>query len=223
MAKIYWAGQSCFEISVSNGKENSAQIVIDPFNEAGGLKVPKLSADVLLISHDHPDHNYTKNVKPAGDKDYFLINGPGEYEVKGVFIRGISAFHDDVQGKSKGKVTIYTIEAEGLKICHLSDLGQPQLTDDQLEEIGHVDILMIPVGGGGFTIDGQGASKIISQIEPKIVVPMHYALPGLKMKLDDVSKFLKAMGKNSVTPQEKLQIKEKDLSKDGMEIVTLLP
>ncbi len=220
MAKIIWAGQSCFQLSVSGGKDNSAEIVIDPFNENGGLKIPKFSADVLMITHDHPDHNYTKNIKG----DYFLINGPGEYEVKGVFIQGILGFHDNNQGKERGRVTIYIIEVEGLRFCHLSDLGQSELTNEQLEKIGHIDVLMIPVGGGGFTIDGQGASKIIAQIEPKIVIPMHYQLPGLKMKLDEASKFLKAMGKNSsVTPQDKLQVKANTLSKEGMEIVVLLP
>jgi len=219
MAKVTWLGQSCFQISVSSSKDNSAEIVIDSFNANGGLKVKKLDADVLLVTHDHPDHNYKENIKG----NYFLISGPGEYEVKGVFIRGIPGFHDNVQGKEKGKITMYTIEAEGIKFCHLSDLGQAELTDDQLEEIDGVDVLMVPVGGAGLTIDGQGASKIIAQIEPKIVIPMHYHLPGLKMKLEDVSKFLKAMGKNSVVPQEKLQVKLNTLPKEGMEVVTLLP
>ncbi len=173
-----------------------------------------------MVSHDHPDHNYIKNVKG----EYFLITGPGEYEIKGVFIRGINGFHDNEEGKKRGRITIFTIEAEGLIFCHLSDLGQEQLTDEQLEEIGNVDVLMIPVGGGGFTIDGATAHKIISQIEPKIVIPMHYHLPGLKMKLDDVTKFTKAMGKNSsIVPQEKLQVKANTLPKEGMEIVILQP
>ncbi|MFA5877846.1 MAG: MBL fold metallo-hydrolase [Candidatus Staskawiczbacteria bacterium] len=217
MAKITWSGHSCFQLNISSSKDNSAQIVIDPFNENGGLKVPKLEADVLVITHDHPDHNSTKNIKG----EYFLINGPGEYDIKGISIRGISAFHDNVQGKEKGRVTIFTFEGEDMRFCHLSDFGQSELTNEQLEEIGEVDILMIPVGGGGFTLDGNGASKIISQIEPKIVLPMHYHLPGLKMKLDGVDKFLKAMGKNSVTPQDKLQVKQSTLPKEGMEIVLL--
>jgi L-ascorbate metabolism protein UlaG (beta-lactamase superfamily) len=219
MAKITWAGQSCFQINISNSKDHSANIVIDPFNENGGLKVLKTSADIVMITHDHPDHNCVKYIKG----EYFLVSGPGEYEVKGVFIKGIPAFHDDLQGKEKGKITIYAFEAEGIKFCHLSDLGQSQLTNEQLEEIGSVDVLMVPVGGGGFTVDGQAASKIISQIEPKIVIPMHYHLPGLKMKLDDTSKFLKAMGKNSIVPQEKLQVKLSTLPKEGMEVVVLMP
>lgn len=226
MAKITWSGISCFEISVSNSKDHSSQIVIDPFGENYGLKVPKLEADILLVTHDHPDHNNVKAVKPIakeGGGKAILITGPGEYEISSIFIKGIPAFHDNEQGKEKGRITIYTIEAEGIRFCHLGDLGQAQLTDQQLEEIGQVDVLMLPVGGGGFTITGQEASKIISQIEPKIVIPMHYHLPKLKIKLDGVEKFLKAMGKNSITPQEKLQVKSNTLPKDGMEIVVLMP
>src|SRR3989338_7263196 len=128
MAKITWAGQSCFQISVSNGKDHSADIVIDPFDEKLGLKVPSFSADILLVTHQHYDHNN--------------------------------------KGKERGLNTIYTIEAEDMRLCHLGDFGQQQLTDEQLELIGKVDILMIPVGGT-FTINSSEAAKVIGQIEPK--------------------------------------------------------
>lgn len=224
MAKINWAGQSCFQISVSNSRDHSANIVIDPFDEKTGLKIPNFSADILLVTHQHYDHNNIKAVKPAcaGGGAPFLIDGPGEYEVKEVFIKGIPAYHDDKEGKEKGENTIYTIEAEGLRFCHLGDLGQKQLTDEQLEKIGNVDILMIPVGGE-FTISSQDAQRIISQIEPRIIIPMHYELPKLKIKLDDVGKFLKVMGKNSIVPQDKFAIKHNTLPKDGTEIVVLQP
>ncbi len=218
MAKVYFAGNSCFQISVSNSKDHSADIVIDPFDQETGLKLPNLSADILLITHQHHDHNNVKGVKGYP----FVADSPGEYEIKEVFIRGIPAFHDDKEGKEKGRNTIYTIEAEGLKFCHLGDLGQKELTDEQLEKIGAVDVLMIPVGGE-YTISCNEAGKIISQIEPKIVIPMHYALPKLKSDLDDVSKFLKAMGKPSVVPQDKLIVKISTMPKDGMEIVVLQP
>ena len=218
MAKIYWAGQSCFQISVSNSKDHSADIVIDPFDEKLGLKLPNLSADIVLVTHEHFDHNNVKDVKG----DPFVIRGPGEYEVKGVFVQGIPSFHDDKEGKEKGQNTIYVIEAEELRFCHLGDLGQKQLTDEQLEKIDRVDVLMIPVGGGP-TLSSVEAQKVISEIEPKIVIPMHYALPKMKLDLDDVAKFLKAMGKNSVVPQEKLVVKTSTLPKDGMEIVILQP
>ncbi len=218
MAKLTWSGQSCFQLSVSNSKDHSAQVVIDPFSEETGLKVPNLSADILLVTHEHKDHSNIKVVKG----DPFLIQNPGEYEVKGVFVKGIPAFHDDVQGKERGASVIYTVEAEDLRFCHLGDIGQKELTNDQIEAIGDIDVLMIPVGGT-YTISSQEAVKIISQIEPKIVVPMHYSIPGLKIKLDDVSKFLKAFGKNSVVSQEKLQIKASALPKDGTDVAVLLP
>lgn len=218
MAKIYWAGQSCFQISVSNSKDHSADIVIDPFDKTIGLKLPNLSANILLVTHNHPDHNNIKDIKGTP----FLIQEPGEYEVSGVFIQGIPSFHDDKNGKEKGQNTIYVIEAEGMRFCHLGDLGQNQLTDNQLEKIDEVDILMIPVGGE-YTISSVEAQKIISQIEPKVVIPMHYALPNLKFKLDSVSKFLKTMGKDSVVPQSKFIVKTSTLSSNGMEIVVLQP
>jgi L-ascorbate metabolism protein UlaG (beta-lactamase superfamily) len=219
MAKITWAGQSCFQISVSNSRDNSADIVIDPFDdEKLGIKLPNFSADILLVTHNHHDHNNIKGVKG----EPFIAQGPGEYEVRGVFIKGIPSFHDDKNGKEKGQNTIYTIEAEGLKFCHLGDLGQKELTDEQVDKIGSIDILMIPVGGG-FTISSTEAQKIIGQIEPLIVIPMHYALPKLKIELDDVTKFLKAMGKPSVAPQDKLVVKNSTMPKGGMEIVVLNP
>jgi len=219
MAKIQWAGQSCFQISVSNSKDHSADIVIDPFDESTGLKVPNFSADILLVTHNHPDHNNVKDVKGTP----FLIQEPGEYEVKEVFIKGIQAFHDDSNGKERGQSTIYLIEAEEMRFCHLGDLGQKQLTDEQLEKIDSVDVLIIPAGGI-YTIDSSSAQKIISQIEPKIVIPMHYALPKLKIKLDEVSKFLKTMGKPSVVPQDKFVVKVSTLPKEEeMEIVVLQP
>ena len=219
MAKIYWAGQSCFHISVSNYKDHSAEIVIDPFSEDIGLKLPSLSADIVLVTHDHDDHNNVKGIKG----NPFTIDGPGEYEVKDVFIQGIPSFHDDKEGKEKGLNTIYVFEVEEMRFCHLGDIGQKELTDAQLERIGHVDVLMIPVGGAGYTISSSEAQKIISQIEPGIIIPMHFNLPKLKLTLDEVSKFLKAMGKDTPTPQDKLVIKSSALTKDGMEIVVLQP
>jgi len=203
----------------SNSRDHSADIVIDPFDEEKtGLKLPNLSADIVLVTHDHHDHNNVKGVKG----DPFVIQGPGEYEVKEVFIRGIPSFHDDKEGKEKGLNTIYVFEAEDLKFCHMGDFGQKLLTDEQLEKIDGIDVLMIPVGGE-YTIDSSTAQKIISQIEPKIVIPMHYALPKSKDKLDDVAKFLKTMGKPSIVAQDKFVVKASTLSEGVTEIVVLQP
>ncbi|MBI2042430.1 MAG: MBL fold metallo-hydrolase [Candidatus Nealsonbacteria bacterium] len=215
---ISWHGQSFFQIVAARAKGETVSIAVDPFDETIGLKVPSVSADILLITHSHYDHSNKKAIKG----DPFLIEGPGEYEIKDVSIKGISSFHDEKEGKERGINTIYTIEVEDMRLCHLGDFGQKELTADQLEKIGDIDILMTPVGGT-FTIDAKGANKIISQIEPRIVIPMHYGLPNLKIKLDGVDKFLKEMGKKSVETQPKLLIKRKDLVAEETKIVVLQP
>lgn len=216
--QIIWRGQSCFQILTSQGKDTQISLVIDPFGNSLGLRVPEFSADIALITHDHDDHNNLGAVKG----NPFIIDGPGEYEIKGVYIQGIPAFHDKNFGKEKGRVTIYTIESEEMRICHMGDFGQKELFSEQLEDIGEVDVLLIPIGGN-YTIGSQEASKIISQIEPKIVVPMHYSLPKLKIKLEGVEKFLKAMGKKMPEPLPKLTVKKKDLSSEETSIVILKP
>jgi L-ascorbate metabolism protein UlaG (beta-lactamase superfamily) len=214
--QIVWNGQSCFQINATVSKGNQVKIVIDPFSSDIGLKTPTPEADLVLCTHDHYDHNNVKSIKG----NPFLIDGPGEYEVKGVFVQGISSWHDNKQGEERGKNTIYTIEVEDLKICHMGDFGQDELNESQLEQIGEIDILMIPVGGT-YTIDAKGALKVSSQIEPKIIIPMHYSLPKLKVKLDGVDKFLKAVGVGSLKPQDKLVVKKKDLSEEEAKVVLL--
>lgn len=215
---ITWYGQSCFQISSTQGKNNHVSIVIDPFDENTGLRPPRLQADVLLVTHDHHDHN---NVKAVSGQP-LVITGPGEYEIKGAFIQGILGFHDNSQGTQRGNVTIYTIETEEMRICHLADLGQKELSSDQLDKIGDVDILMIPAGGV-YTIEAAEAVKIIAQIEPKIIIPMHYKIPKLKIKLDAIDKFLKAMGIKKIEPLPKLSIKKKDISPEETKIIVLQP
>ncbi len=215
---ITWKGQSCFQITSSQGKDGHVNIVIDPFDEETGLRVPKLEADLLLVTHQHKDHN---NVKAVSGNP-FLIEGPGEYEVKEVSIQGIQSFHDSSQGKERGSNTIYVMETEDIRICHLGDLGQKELTPEQVEQIGDIDILMIPVGGN-FTIESKEAVKIMSQIEPSIIIPMHYAIPKLKMKLNGLDKFLKTMGVKKLDTLPKLSIKKKDISPEEAKIVVLAP
>ena len=216
--QIIWYGQSFFQILTQKSKDNVVKIVIDPFDEKIGLKPPSLEADILLITHNHSDHNNAKAIKGSP----FLISGPGEYEKGGVCIQGIPAFHDNAVGKERGETTIYTLESEGIKICHLGDLGQKELTDEQLEKIGDVDILMIPVGGV-YTISAKEATKTISQIEPKIVIPMHYQIPKLKVKLEGLDKFLKVMGVKSPEILKKFSIGQKNLPTEGMKIIVLKP
>lgn len=216
--KIVWHGQSLFELIAKSKQNDEIKIVIDPFDESLGLKVPKLEASILLVSHDHHDHS---NVKAVSGNP-FLIESPGEYEVKGIYIKGIPAFHDNSLGKERGRVTIFTIEIEELKICHLSDFGQAELTEQQLEEIGEANVLMIPVGGV-YTIGPKEASRIINQIEPQIIIPMHYRIPKLKYKLEELDKFLKVMGIKNQEYLNKLSIKKRDISEEKAKVIALKP
>lgn len=236
--QIFWKGQSCFQIISQTGKNNQVLLVIDPFDETTGLRVPKLEADILLITHSHPDHNN----KRAISGNPFVVEGAGEYEIKNIFVQGIPSWHDEEEGKKRGENTIYTIEAEELRLCHLGDFGQKELLNGQLEKISDVDILMIPVGGT-YTIDSKIAAKVVSQIEPRIVIPMHYQIPKLKVhpvkssrsevfakggqfngvKLDGSDKFLKAMGAKTIEPLPKFSVKKKDLPEDGTKIIILKP
>ncbi|MCL5010595.1 MAG: MBL fold metallo-hydrolase [Patescibacteria group bacterium] len=217
---ILWHGQSFFEIQAKGPGDSSVKIAVDPFGEGYGLKVPKVEADILLVSHQHHDHSNKEAVKG----NYFLIDSPGEYEVKGVFVKAIPAFHDNNSGRERGEVVIFKIETEAVRLCHLSDLGQKELFNEQLEEIGDVDVLFVPVGGV-VTVNAKEASSIVSQIEPKIVIPMHYKIPGLTTKSDlaEVKDFLKVMGQENMAPQPKIKITQKDLAKEETEIIVLQP
>jgi len=208
---ITWYGQSCFKI-----QSGETVIFVDPFNKDIGLVPPRGQAHIVAISHQHQDHNNFESL--TGEP--LIIDGPGEYETKNVNIKGIFSYHDDVEGKKLGINTIYIIEVENVKICHLGDLGQKKLTDEQLEKIDEVDILMIPVGGN-FTIDGEAAAEIINQIEPKIVIPMHYKIAGLNIKIDNADLFLKEMGVSKKEATDKLTIKKKDLPQEETEVVVM--
>jgi len=214
---IIWHGQSCFEIIATPAKNSQIKIIINPFSEELGLKTPKLEADIVLVKYNHHSHNGVKGIVGSP----FLISGPGEYEIKDVFIQGIPSYSDKKE-KARDENTIYAIEAEDLKLCHLGDLDQKELTEEQLEEIGDIDILMVPIGNA-YTISAKEALRIMAQIEPKITIPMNYALPKLKIKLDGLEKFLKSLGIKAIEPVSKLTIKQKDISSEEAKIVVLRP
>lgn len=226
MIDVFFYGQACFKI-----KGKSTSIVFDPYKEDfTGLGKLKLESDIVCISHTHEDHNNVQAVKASGrpedrddagegDKQAFAISGPGEYEKLGVNILGISSFHDDKGGSERGKNTIYNVKIDDVDFVHLGDFGQKKLTQDQVEELSSCDVLFIPVGGV-YTIEARDAPDIISQIEPKIIIPMHYKLPGLKFELADVSAFLAVMGKEAVEPLSKLSISKEKLPEEP-EVVVL--
>ncbi len=208
---ITWYGQSCFKI-----QSGETVLFTDPFCKEIGLTPPRGQANIVTISHQHRDHNNYD----ALTGEPLVIKGPGEYETKGISIKGILSFHDNKEGKERGTNTIYIIEVEGIKICHLGDLGEEKLNDTQVEEINGVDILMIPVGGS-FTINGEDAVEIINQIEPRLVIPMHYKIPGLDVKLDGVDVFLKEMGIGKKEAVDKLTLKKKDLPQEETEVIIM--
>src|SRR3989338_1598316 len=205
---INWFGQSCFRIEAKEGS-----VLIDPFSKEIGLKSPKIKDDIVLVSHDHDDHNNVEDINPEA----FLINTPGEYEKKGIAIRGISSYHDKIEGKERGLNTIYVIKAEDVTICHLGDLGQEKLDEKQVDEIGDIDILLVPVGGN-YTINGKEAVGIIGQIEPKIIIPMHSKIKDLKVEIEGLEKFVKELG---LTPEKinKYKISKKLLPLEEMKLV----
>lgn len=209
---IYWYGQAFFKI-----KGKSTSVLIDPyFEDFTGLKLPKpaeLASDIILSTHQHQDHS---NITVA-DNTAIKITGPGEYEVKGVIVNGVAAWHDKSNGSERGKNTIYQLQIDGLNIVHLGDLGD-KLTEEQVAEIGTTDILMVPVGGT-YTIDAKDASEIVTQLEPKVIIPMHYSVPGLKFPLAPVDNFLKEMGAENSQPQAKLTITKEKLPDEPTVVV----
>ena len=191
--EIIWLGHSCFRI-----KGSQAGLITDPYSPELGYSLGKQSARIVTVSHNHPGHSYTQGI--GGDPK--VITGPGEYEISDVLIIGMDTFHDAEKGAQRGKNTVYIIQIDDMTVCHLGDLGH-MLTSDQLEELEAVDILMVPVGGRS-TINAPVASEIIRQVEPKVVLPMHYQTDALKRELDPVSNFLSDFGSEMTDPQPKV-------------------
>jgi L-ascorbate metabolism protein UlaG (beta-lactamase superfamily) len=211
--EIKYFGHSCFLL-----RDKNATLLIDPFSPEVGLKLPRIDTDIVTVTHDHYDHNNTGIVQAKMREEPFIIKGPGEYEVSGVSIFGVATYHDNSLGKERGRNTIYIIIMDGIRLAHLGDLGHV-LTDEQLEEVNGVDILFIPTGGI-YTLDAKEAVEVIGQIEPRVVIPMHYQLPGLKIKLNPVEDFLKEMGLKEIKPLDKLVVSRERLPEER-EVVVL--
>jgi L-ascorbate metabolism protein UlaG (beta-lactamase superfamily) len=197
---ITWYGHSCFRLS-----DRGVTVVTDPPSDDMGYDRPRIRADVVTISHEHVGHN--NRIGFRGGPKFF--DGPGEYEVKGVFITGISTYHDGRKGASRGRNTVFLFEFDGVTICHLGDLGHVP-AQSEVEALSSVDVLLIPVGGVN-TIDPSKASEVISLIEPLLVVPMHYKTPVEKAKLQTVDKFLKEMGLSPMPAQPELKVTKSSL------------
>jgi len=205
--EITYLGQSSFKI-----KGKDATLVTDPFKpDFVGLKFPKVEADIVTVSHNHLDHNFTAGVEGAP----FVVDRPGEYEIKGVSIFGYPTFHDAKLGAERGENTIFLIEMDGISICHLGDLGC-KLPDKILEEINVADILLVPVGGE-VSLNPTEANEVIKQTEPLIVIPMHFKLEGMKedfAKFATVDQFLKEVGVESPERLDKLSVTKDKLPEE---------
>lgn len=191
--EIKWFGHACFLLT-----GNKVRVVTDPFNAEVGYPVPTVAADVVTVSHEHFDHNYVQAVQGQPQ----VVRGAGEHTVAGTRIIGCSAFHDAAGGKQRGANTIFVIEMDGVRVCHLGDLGHP-LTPAQVQALGRVDVLLVPVGGK-FTIGADTAARLVAGIKPAIAVPMHYGLPHVHLPLAPVEDFTRLF--EQVTRQDVLAI-----------------
>jgi L-ascorbate metabolism protein UlaG (beta-lactamase superfamily) len=207
--KIKWLGQSTFKI------QSSSNLVMDPYGPKIGELPSDLSADVVTVSHQHFDHNYTEGV--SGNPQ--IIDESGEFSIKGFEIKGVKSFHDNESGKQRGDNIIYRVSAEGITLCHMGDLGHI-LTPEQIDEIGNVDVLMIPVGGH-YTIDAVTAVQVVHQLNPKIVLPMHYKPENslLQLPIEGVNKFNELIGWKLVEQTDELEINKSDLNSIDNEVV----
>ncbi|GFZ33019.1 MBL fold metallo-hydrolase [Clostridium zeae] len=188
--KIKWFGHSCFMIT----SEKGTKILMDPYVNMLGYKLPELEADIVTTSHDHRDHNNIDAVKG----NFAHINGLGVFSECGIDIKGVDTFHDKFSGTKKGRNTIYNFKVDDINVCHCGDLGHI-LDTKQVEEIGNVDVLLIPVGGG-YTIDSIGAVEVVKQLKPTVIIPMHYrtkALGPMGLAFAKVDKFIDDSGLKS--------------------------
>jgi L-ascorbate metabolism protein UlaG (beta-lactamase superfamily) len=211
---IIYYGHSCFKIA---GK--SASVVTDPFDPSiVGLKLPKLSADIVTLSHDHQDHNFLEGVADV----HKVVRNPGEYEIMGISILAFPSFHDATKGADRGENIVYVFELEGFRVAHLGDLGH-MLDDALLSSLGDIDVLLLPVGGT-YTIDPEMAVKVTQAIEPKMVIPMHYKTSGLKEDLASnllpVEDFVKALGRTE-EHTKKLSLKPGGLLPEELKLIIL--
>ncbi len=202
--EITWYGQSCFRLT----ERGSASVVTDPFDhEVVGYSALKLKADIVTVSHDAPGHNFSKAVK--GYKH--LLDGPGEYEIGGVFITGVQT-NGRKKTEDHPRNTLYVFDYQGLTIAHLGDLREVP-SRSQVDALGEVDIALVPVGAGG-GLSAAKAAEVVGVLEPKIIIPMHYATSDGKTELEPLEKFIKEMGLGTIEAEASLKITKGSLPED---------
>jgi L-ascorbate metabolism protein UlaG (beta-lactamase superfamily) len=208
---IDWFGHSCFRL-----REGGVTVITDPYDKSIGYNMPRLRADIVTVSHEAPGHSGGVS---AVRKDAKVLTRPGEYEIGGIFITGIQTWRGGgAQGAHKEENTVFVFEFGGLTVCHLGDLAKT-LTQAQVESLPAIDILLAPVGGGG-ALDADDAAEVISQLEPRIVIPMHYRTPLVNLPLEPINRFLKEMGVAEQASQDTLRISAGQLP-DETQIILL--
>lgn len=182
--KIKWLGHSCFKITSSKG----IRILTDPFDDNVGYKIPSVEADIVTTSHSHYDHNFVDCVMG----NFEVLDKVGNFYVKDIPILGVPTYHDNEAGAKRGDNIVYVFEVDGIRVCHLGDLGHI-LNPEQIVMLGKIDVLMIPVGGN-YTINAEEAIEVVEALKPKIVIPMHYKTPVIKFDIATVDEFIDKMG-----------------------------
>jgi L-ascorbate metabolism protein UlaG (beta-lactamase superfamily) len=201
--EIVWLGHSCFRI-----RGRDITVITDPFDASSGYSMGSTTAAVVTVSHEAPDHSNVGAV--TGEPQ--VINGPGEYEIRGAFITGVATRRDSRKGIPHERNTAFLMELDDLTVCHLGDLGDA-LSPEQIEQMNSADVLLIPVGGNN-TINAAQAAEVVSQIEPRIVIPMHFKTDVTTLELEPVSKFLREMGITDLTAQPKLVVSKGSLPEE---------
>ena len=207
--KIKWFGQSCFRFDSDNG----ISIITDPFDETLGYDLPHEKANIVTVSHQHYDHNYVDAI--YGDPK--IIKKTGRYNIDGIIINGIQSYHDECCGSKRGTNIIYTFDIDEIRICHLGDLGHI-LTKEQIENIGKVDILLIPVGGT-YTLDASTAAKVVSQLNPNGIIPMHYKTSKISLPIDPVDNFTSIMQKGTKVKRNYIEVRKDGLGRDQQLVI----
>jgi L-ascorbate metabolism protein UlaG (beta-lactamase superfamily) len=215
--KLKFLGHAAFLITTADG----TRIVTDPYEPGGfggaiGYGPLDEPADIVVISHDHADHNYVKMVR--GDPT--VVRGPGEQEHRGLTFRALSSYHDSSRGAERGQNVVRVIEADGISVCHLGDLGHP-LSAEDATALGSIDVLMVPVGGV-FTVDARGATAVVKRLRPRIAIPMHYRTPKVGFTLAPVDDFLADKTRVRRVDGSEVEITKETLP-DPTEVVVLRP
>lgn len=201
--EINWYGHSCFRL-----KDRNLTVICDPFDKSLGLALPRLKADIVTISHSAPGHSSVEGVKDWRK----VFSGPGEYEVEGTFITGIATFHGKNEQEAADPNTVFIFEFPEMTVAHLGDLGHV-LTESQVEAMPDIDVLLVPVGAR-YTLDAAAAAEVISIIEPRVVIPMHYRMEGVSDYLDPLDRFLKEMGVPTPEPVGTLRLTKAQLPEE---------